>query len=205
MSDKITPDKLTFLLVGTLVGLLIGMFIPGGSILQETFLSQKDQITRKVVDTYRIANPGSDIEVINIQETDGLYKIFLKTGPGSYQTVWVSKNGRLLTENMAKLQNLRERLKNRKDFLSCLKDRGVKIYGALKTNNTQIQRTTRLQIQLLGGMDFLDEIYQDCSDDLQACVQQGVTTLPSVKYKEEFYGGVKQYQWFEENVNCSVE
>lgn len=194
-------NTILFLVVGLLVGIGIGFLFFSGVL---SFQANQKAITNKVLETYELANPNTNLEVMNVKERGGLYEVILSTGQQTHQTVYVTKDGKFLSEVLLNLSQFKETMQSRKEFFNCLKDKDVKIYGALQTNNTQIQRATRLQIQLLGGANYLGDIYQDCSNNLQACVQQGVKTLPSVKYGGKFYGGVKQYQWFQNVTDCSL-
>lgn len=160
-----------------------------------------------MLDAYSLANPGANLEIMGVQESSGLYKVRLSTGEGegTYQTVYATKDGEFFTQALTNLTQYTTMLQNRIDFLDCLEDEDVKIYGALKINDTQVTQASALQIQVLGGTNYLDNIYVDCSNNVQACAAEGIETLPSVKYRGELYPGVRQYEWFEENVGCELE
>lgn len=198
---EMNKSIIAFLLVGLGVGFAVGFFA-----VSEGFMGTQQKVSEKVLDAYSLANPGANLEVMNVEEANGLYRIRLSTGQGkgTYQTVYATKDGQMITQGLTNLTQYRKQLQNRKDFLGCLRNNSVKIYGALQVNNTQVKKATAMQIQLLGGANYLNNIYVDCSNNIKACAQQGVQTLPSVQYNGKVYPGVKQYQWFQKNVGCEL-
>lgn len=198
-------SRIAFVFVGLVVGILVGMLSPTTSLMAGG--QSGGEVAQEVLDAYSLANPNAKLKVLSVKENSGLYEIKLSTGSqtqGTYQTVYATKDGRMITQSLTNLTQYHDQLQNRKSFLDCLRNESVKIYGALKVNNTQIARASALQIQLLGGTNYLNNIYVDCSNNIGACANQGVKTLPSVKYNGRMYSGVKQYQWFQKNVGCEL-
>jgi len=198
--------KILFVLVsGIVLGLITGMVL-GLPEYDPTAADSREETLERVVETYRKANPGTQIEAMSIEEFSGLYRIRLSSGgdEGTYQTVYTTKDGKFLTEILTNITEFRTFTENRLSFIDCLEEEDVIVFGALGTENEEIRQATELQLQLLGGPEYLERVYIDCTEDLEWCAEQGVEVVPSVKHGEDIYGGVKTYEWFEEVVGCTI-
>lgn len=161
-------------------------------------LSEKN-VSNKIKNLYELANPGTTIEIIDIKSRSGVYKVLMRgtdiTGT-NYKEVYVTKDGRLLTENVIFVEESIEQIQKMKNFIDCLYDKGVRIYGL---NN---QTATLLQINTLGM--YSPKLYVSCDNRLQACTNIGLQQLPSVVYNNTAYPGVYTIQWFETITGCKV-
>ncbi|MFB6216296.1 MAG: recombinase family protein [Candidatus Aenigmatarchaeota archaeon] len=140
---------------------------------------------------------------MNVEDIGGLYRVVISTGPGTHETVYATRNGEFIAPAVYKIDRLNRAIETRREFLECLETKGVKIYGALNVNSSDIVNASRLQLRILGGMDYMENIYMDCSRRMETCIDRGIGRLPSVKYKGKVYPGVKRYGWFRNVTNCS--
>lgn len=193
--------EIAFLITGIAAGLIVGVSFPRQEF---AIFDNKDTVAEKVLDTYQMTYPNTNLEIMKVKEISGLYQIVISAGPQIHQVVYATEDGKLLVENVRNLDQFKQQIKNRRELANCLERKGVKIYGALQINNTQIVNATRMQIQLLGGPNFVDKIYVDCSEDLQSCIQKGIRKLPSIQYNGSIYSGVKGYSWFGNVTGCSI-
>jgi hypothetical protein len=157
----------------------------------------------KVKEAYELTT-GASVNIVGVLKESGMYKVIARVtdllGQTSVLEVYVSQDGKLLSQNAVKLDELVASLERQRIFIDCLDQKGLKIYGI--ANNT----ATQLQLQVLGGSRFLGEIYVNCVDQtLQQCLDAGILTVPSIAYKGEVYEGIKNIEWFEENTGCELE
>jgi hypothetical protein len=160
----------------------------------------KEKLEEKIVELYELANPGVTIEVISVEEESGIYKLVLKfvTAAGvTYREVYVTKDGKLLTESIIYVEESIERINSYKNFVECLRD-SVRIYGI--SNDT----ATLLQLNLLGR--YSTQLFVPCDGALVAnCLRANVSQIPSVVINGEVYPGIKTINWFEQNTDCELE
>jgi len=158
----------------------------------------KSEVSKRLKNLYELANPGTEVEVLTISEEGGLYKALLKaTGVGglSYTEVYVTKDGKMLTQNIILVEQSIEQIKKLKDFVDCLDGKGVKIYGI--NNHT----ATLLQFNILGI--YSAKLYVSCDGALlQNCISANVTQVPSVVFGGRIEPGVKTIEWFEQVTGC---
>ena len=148
------------------------------------------------------------VEVEAVKDLGSLYKALLKaTSPlgTTYIEVYLTKDGRYLTEGFIKVEESIQKISSLKNFVECLKEKGVKIYGV--TNSSQSPQgasATLLQLNLLGRYSY--SIFVSCDGDLvQNCVNAKVTQVPSVVYEGNVYPGVKTIEWFEQLTGCKLQ
>jgi hypothetical protein len=143
---------------------------------------------------------GSNPEIASIKEESGMYKALVKipssTGDPSYQEIYVTRDGRLLTDRLVSIEEYKDSLLRSKNFTQCLYDRGVTIVG-LSSNNYTV-----MQVQLLG--DFGSRLFFDCSSNMEVCQQLNISVVPSIIYNNTVYEGLKTVGWFEETTGCKV-
>jgi hypothetical protein len=165
----------------------------------------KSEVSKKIESLYELANPGTNVEVLSLSEESGLYKALLKvvspTGT-NYAEVYVTKDGKILVQNVILVEQATEQIKKLKDFVDCLDNKKLKIYGVLnQTENPQGATTTLLQLNILGV--YSSKLYVSCDGRfVQNCISAGVTQVPSVVFGERIEPGIKTIEWFESATGC---
>jgi len=144
---------------------------------------------------------GSEPEILSIKEESGIYRIVLRTfdssGASSVQDVFITKDGKFITDKLLNAEDYQKSLESSRDFVGCLSGKGVRILGLITDNYTIAQ------VQALG--DFGYSIYFDCGgDNLQACQQIGVQNIPAVIYNSTIYEGLKPVGWIENLTGCEM-
>jgi len=90
-----------------------------------------------------------------------------------------------------------------KNFVDCLYNKGLRVYGATQTNNTAINSATLLQLNILGR--YSPKIYVSCDgDNLQTCIQIGLQALPSIVYNNTAYPGVYSAEYLANLTGCKL-
>lgn len=163
-----------------------------------------DEAGRKVKDVYELAT-GANVEIMSVIKDNEMYKVIAKTtdfvGQQSVLEVFVSLDGRLLSERIVEIDEYKLNLERQKTFIDCLDEKGIKIYGVSNNTATQLQL-----VQVLGGSRFLSQIYVDCvGANLEVCLDAGVITVPSTVYQGRVYEGVRTLDWFENVTSCVYE
>jgi hypothetical protein len=160
-----------------------------------------DQATKSVKEVYKLLSER-DVEVLSVKDDSGIYKVVLRTfdaaGNSYVQDVFVTKDGKYITDRLVDAENYTKTLAANRDFIACLTGKELFVVGQASNNYTQIQ------MQLLG--DFSYKIYLDCTgDNVQACQDMGVVNIPSVIYNRTIYEGLKPVDWFEQLTGCRAQ
>ncbi|MBU4301020.1 MAG: hypothetical protein ABIF85_04560 [Nanoarchaeota archaeon] len=185
---------------------LILVIVGGFMVLKTSSATASNTKAAEGVKTlYELANPGTSFEVVAVTEESGVYKVLLKsTGSGgtTYHDVYVTKDGKLLSPGVILVENSTKQLEKMNGFVDCLKEKNVMIFGVLNSSfSPQGAATTSLQLQALGM--YSGKIYVSCDGpNLQACVNAGITEVPSVVYENKAYSGAKDIAWFEQLSGC---
>lgn len=196
-----TKAKITSILI---IVFIVGYFL--GNFLNVFDIFQKQSTIETVKKLYELANPGFKAEVVNVEEVSGLYKIVLKLSSGTstnYVETYVTKDGKLLTQQLIYAQESVKRMEQLKNFVYCLRDKGVRIYGILnQTYSPQGAYATLLQLNLLGRYSPI--LFVSCDGpNLQACLNAGIKQVPAIVYQGKVYYGVKSVQWLGNLTGCS--
>ncbi|MEM7821581.1 MAG: hypothetical protein QXX38_02080 [Candidatus Aenigmatarchaeota archaeon] len=160
---------------------------------------QKREVENKIKSLYELANPGAIVEVVGAFEESGIYKIILKirdVNGITYREVYVTKDGRLLTEGVIFVEESIVQIEKMKKFVDCLDEKGVRIYGV--TNQT----ATLLQLNLLGR--YSTKLLIACDLNLERCLAANITQVPSVVAGRIVDVGIKNIDWFERVTGCRL-
>jgi hypothetical protein len=190
------------LIFGIVIGFLVSNFI-----IPMLYKSAAEQKVKKF---YELIFPDSKAEIISLKEESGIYKILVKitsAGTVSYQEAYVTKDGKLLStsESTILVESSIEQIEKSKNFVDCLFNKGVRIYGVLnQTENQQGAQATLLQLNLLGRF-YSPRLYVSCDAELvQQCLDKGITIVPSVVIGKDIEPGVKTIDWFENKTGCKL-
>lgn len=159
---------------------------------------ETNSIKTNLKSLYELANPTIQAEVAAVNEESGLYKVLIKSTSSAgvnYVEVWVTKDGRLLTQNVIFVKESVAQMTNMKSFVDCLDSKGLKIYGI--SNHT----ATLLQLNLLGT--YSPKLFVPCDGNLvQNCISAGVEEVPSVVFQKQVYAGMKQIDFLQNITGC---
>jgi len=191
-------EKFRLWAIAIALALLAAVVLVGLGFVSFSLGLPKSEVGKKIKNLYELANPGTTVEILTLTEESGLYKAVLRAsgvGGTNYAEVYVSKDGKLLTQNVILVEQSIEQIKKLKDFADCLDGKGVKIYGI--SNHT----ATLLQFNILGI--YSAKLYVSCDGALvQNCISANVTQVPSVVFGGRIEPGVKTVEWFEQATGC---
>jgi len=154
-----------------ILGLVIGATVVFA--LTGAIPASKETITSNVVALYQVSNPGVEFQVLDVQKVEDLYAVALQAGELQFVT-FVTPDGKYVVQNPTAITGFAEAKETRDEFIQCMADQGVQLYGSLASNAT-IQ-----QIQLLGGPAMLETIYISCDNEMaQHCIDSGIQTVPT--------------------------
>jgi hypothetical protein len=181
---------LLILAAGLVIGLLAGKFLR----------FPRAPVEQRIKEFYELVIPGVAADVLSLEEESGLYHAVVRiVAPDgvSYREIYVSKDGKLLTETMIYVERSIEQIRRMKSFVECLDGKGVRIYGWSN------QTATILQLQLLGRYSPL--LFVSCDGQLvQRCIEVGVTEIPSVVMDRRVEPGLKTLDWFAKETGCEL-
>jgi len=192
----VTKKATMLLVVALLVGFLVGYVFKNFLFIGTT----KEGVGEQVRKLYALSNPGTTVEVVSITEESGMYKVFLKARDANgvnYREVYATKDGKLMTENLIFVESSIKQIESLKNFVDCLDNETVRIYGI---NN---QTATLLQLNVLGV--YSGKLYVSCDGQLVSkCVEAGVQQVPSVVIGKDVSPGVKTLDWFAQQTKCKL-
>ena len=196
----ISKPNLVIFFIGLIIGLSI--FVVYNFLIP---LIQKSYVAESVKKLYELAL-GSSVSVEGISDFGNLYKILLKVSTQqapNYLEVYVTKDGRYVTESIVYVKESTQQIEKMKNFVECLFNKGLRIYGATQTNNTAINSATLLQLNILGRYSAM--LYVSCDgDNLQYCIQIGLQALPSLVYNNTAYPGVYSVEYLANLTGCKL-
>lgn len=181
------------ILIAFISGIVLNHLI---SFLEES--KSKEIIKQKLVKFYSLSIPNSKVEILSLEEKDGMYKCVLRItsqGRENYREVYVSKNGKILTELVVLVDESINSIQKFKDFVDCLYEKGVRIYGL--TNDS----ATLLQLNILGR--YSSKLLVACDNMIQQCQQLGITRFPTIVYNNTGYIGPLNIDFFASLTNCT--
>ena len=154
-----------------------------------------DAAGAKIKEVFGLLSP-TPLTITSITPQGGLYKVtFEFQGKEKVtQSVFITKDGTSLVEAVSDINMRAEELKSDKNFVSCLKSKGVKIFVNSK------DRKTLAQLQIFGRFGGLITI--DCAASEENCKANGVTKVPSIGFNGKLTIGAKDRAWFETLTLC---
>ena len=183
------------LLVGICIVLVLALIFLG----VYYFSIMPNTVSDKVKNLYQLGNPGTTVDIVSINDDSGLYRILMKTTSSAgtnYIEAYATKDGKLLTQNVIQIDDAIRQIGVMRNFVTCLKGKGVEIFGL---NN---QTATLLQLNALGT--YSTSLYVSCDGRESQCASAGVQQVPSVVYNNTAYAGVQTAQWFASLTGCSL-
>lgn len=204
MSENSTKDHLFFTDSKSVVVFIAGLMI-GGSIfyLGPNFaMGSGDQVAQDLISTLEQSS-GQELELINVDERNGLYRAQIRNQDDELTTYYMTKNGKMIAQEsgLTNFSEFNNTVSAQADFSQCLEDRGVVMFG------NQSQRSTLAQIQLLGGPNMLSNIYADVNNNQtrQQAVQLGIQTTPSFYYNDSVAQGTQTVTQLSSFTGCNFD
>lgn len=137
---------------------------------------------------------GADLDVMQVREQSGLYKVTLRTAAGAYVDVFVSRDGERFTERLERVDAALDEARAERRFADCLKAAGVSLLvddGA----------SSAAQLHDLGR--FSGTLAIPCPREPEHCRALGVTELPSTRAPDgTLHGGRHTVGWYETLTGC---
>lgn len=196
--SKIIPDakSIGVFLVGIVIGGLV--FFVGS----DAAFTSGDQVAQDLISTLEQSS-GQELELINVDEQNGLYRAQIRNQDDELTTYYMTKNGEMVAQEsgLTNFSEFNNTVSAQADFSQCLEDRGVVMFG------NQSQRSTLAQIQLLGGANMLSNIYADVNNNQtrQQAVQLGIQTTPSFYYNESVVQGTQTVNQISSFTGCQFD
>ena len=157
----------------------------------------REDVLNKVKTIFELSNPETTINIENVKEESGLYKILLKgktqTGD-TYSEIYVTKDGKFLIQAPISIEDAINNIKKLNALTDCLYAKGVKIYGL--TNDTG----TLMQFNILGRNSL--KLFVFCDNILEECINAGITEVPSIVINSTIYKGARTAEWLAQTAGC---
>ncbi|MFB6166797.1 MAG: hypothetical protein ABEJ62_00865 [Candidatus Nanohaloarchaea archaeon] len=160
--------------------------------------------TGQVVKEYYELSTGQSAEVLKVEDRGSIDRVVVKPkNSEQVSTFYVTDDGRYIVRNPVNVDNSTARLRARNDFVSCLSRENATFYGILTSNRTFAQHTrmARLQIQVLGGVQGLQNVFggMGTGNVRRAVLQNGVVW----SVDGNFTAGLKTVPQLEKMTGCN--
>ncbi len=184
--------------VGVALGIIVNVFSPVNLL---GFLTKAGDVSSQLESLYELVNPEVDVSVVKVDEVSGMYKVLFKAvdalGATNYQEVYITQDGKFLSQNMIIITESINQLTKSKNFIDCLDSKNVRIAGI--ANNTG----TQLQFNAL-GLPYSGKLYVSCDgESVQQCLDFGITQVPTIIYNNQGYPGPQPVEFFENLTACT--
>lgn len=199
--DRASRKPYGMIILGLVIGLVVGFGISALSGIArspgELVIISKEAAGQAVVDW--LAANDMPATLLVVAEESRLYKVTVKANAtGVASDFYVTQDGEMLFQpGIADLNATTNALLARRGWFECLGQRGLRMFGSTETNSTL------LQLQVFGGAQFVDRIYVGCEGErAQACVDAGISEVPTFVYGNQSWTGVKTLDWFVNLTGC---
>ena len=194
VNKKSVVLAILLLLVGGALGYLVD---------STGFFRNEEEVGQRVIETYSLEHPEAELELLDVRYENGLYRVLISAGQNTHFEVYATDDGEYITDSVIDRREYHTMLESRTEFMECLRDEEVQVFGALDANNTEVAYLTQVQLQQLGNLVGVEDLYQDCSQRMEECAEIGVTTLPSLVHGQEVYSGIHSLEQVNEITGCS--
>ncbi|PSG98912.1 MAG: hypothetical protein BRC29_02165 [Nanohaloarchaea archaeon SW_7_43_1] len=193
MKESFDKKSFSFLVSGLILGsVVVFLSLNAGTVGSE-------EAAQDLVSTLEQSS-GQDLEVVNVEESNGLYKVEVKDGNNQLSTYYMTRDGEMIAQDtaMTNFPEFRQQVSAQTNFSSCLEDEGVVMFG------NRSQRSTATQIQILGGLNMVSGIYADVNNEqiLNQAQQIGIQRIPAFATNESAVQGVQTVPQLEEFSGC---
>jgi len=155
-----------------------------------------EEIKDKVKKYLELSYPNSIIEISAVTEENGLYKVIFKIN-GNLGEIYITRDGNYLMQNPVSVDELISNLEKVKNFIECLKSKGVKFYGIANCTYCKLQR------QILGAYYY--EIYVPCDIYPEICSEKNITAVPAFEIDGTIRYGLMSLDDLSKLTGCSLE
>jgi hypothetical protein len=145
---------------------------------------------------------------MSLNEQSGVYRILVKINSGgtiSYQEGYITKDGKLLSmsDSTILVESSIDQVEKQKDFVNCLYDKGVRIFG-VSNQTTQGGVATIYQLNILGRI-YSPKLFVSCDGQfVQQCINAGISQVPSIVLGGNIDPGIKTVEWFQTKTGCKL-
>lgn len=158
---------------------------------------------------------GAEASLISIEEEGTLYEATISL-EGQNVPIYVTKDGKNMVaqlipfETTPATQNTQtqqapsqtsfseDELAEIADFMVCLAESNVKVYGANWCGYT------KQLVDNLGGFEIIKPIYVECTEEDELCASEGITGYPTIKINGEQVNIARTLEGFAEATGCSA-
>ena len=191
-------DKVYLGIIAVLVLIVIYLFAQSNQNLQDISGQQNAANTAK--DIYDLQYETNS-EILSTVEMNGVYKVVVRfkdfKGDDVTQDVFITKDGKLLTDRFIVADNYRSALQSQKDFVECLLSRNLRVLG--QSNDT----ATLQQINVLGTYAY--KLFVSCNGDSeQGCRELGIERYPTTVYNSTGYANIYAPEFFSQLTGCGL-
>ena len=192
-------DKVYVGIIVVLVLVIVYVFVRPTPQANQNMISEQDAAnTIRGIYELQYESPAN---ITNVENLSGIYKVTVLftdfNGNRTTQDIFITTDGKLITDRFIIADNYRIFLLNQKKFVECMRDRGLRILG--KSNDT----ATLQQLQILGTYSY--KLFVSCDGTSEtACTNLGVTRYPTAVYNSTGYSNIYTADVFSQLTGCNL-
>lgn len=195
IKHRLDRETVFFLTAGILTGVVLTSLFTGGMMTDNG-----EESAQELIDTLETSS-GQELELVNLEEQNGLYRAQIKDQNDQLSTYYITKNGELIMQEsgVTNLRQFSQRVNAQSEFTGCMEEKEVMMYGNVS------QQETSAQIQLLGGPNMVSGIYSDINEqqNLAEAINRGVQRIPAFYYENSTLQGVQSIGNLENFTGCN--
>ncbi len=184
--------KLTYVILLMIVSFfLLGYYF---SAIKSISKNEASAIVREAVS---LAN-NKEVEVVAVDKESDLWKVTVTDG-NTTSVFYLTSDGKYILPALIDVDGFVREARARKEFINCLSDRGVKLYG------DKNERWTVAQASILGGFQYLGTIFHQIDNETVAyLLSRNVSVIPVFEINGNFYQGLKSIEEIENITGCKL-
>lgn len=191
-------EKVYLGIIAVLVLIVAYLFVQSNQNLQD--VSGQQSAANTVKDIYDLQYE-TNAEILSAVEMNGVYKVVVRfndfSGQRVTQDVFITKDGRLITDRFIIADNYRAALQKQKTFVECLLGKNLHILG--QSNDT----ATLQQFNVLGTYSY--KLFVSCNGaSEQSCRDLGVTRYPTTVFNSTGYANIYPPDFFSQLTGCAL-
>lgn len=185
-------------IIAVLVVVIAYLFLQSNQNLQD--VSVERAAANTVKDIYDLQYETNS-EILSISEVNGVYRVVVRfndfSGQRVTQDVFITKDGKLITDRFVVADNYRAALTAQKNFIECLAGRNLRILG--QPNDT----ATLQQFNVLGTYSY--KLFVSCAGaSEQSCRDLGVDRYPTAVFNSTGYSNIYGPEFFSQLTGCGL-
>lgn len=141
---------------------------------------------------------SDDVVILNYASIDNFYQVNLsfntKANQPSLQSIFITQDGKYISTQLMELDSAKKQILDQEEFAGCLLENEFFVFGVSGTVQTINQ------LNVIGS--FANNVFIDCTSNLEFCTQAGIKVNPTLYYQNTTYEGIKPKNFIQNLTGC---